>query len=183
MADDVLIAQYPKQAVVRDRNFSALVAWAASMTAQPTPVDPDDEWVRLRVVAERIPQGAAGYVERTMAFFIQDPTTVVNIREFLNPWNSPTVEDSLSHQNAAIIEAFMPRFSVIDVPPPQVEAWRLALRGPAAPGEERRLAGAMSHAKVEPATAGATKASPARARPIGEEPAAHRAEPAARTGR
>ncbi len=33
MALDILLAQYPKQPVVRDRNFAGLVAWAASRAA------------------------------------------------------------------------------------------------------------------------------------------------------
>jgi hypothetical protein len=37
MADDLLLAAYPKQQVTRDRNYSALIIWANWITAQPIP--------------------------------------------------------------------------------------------------------------------------------------------------
>jgi hypothetical protein len=124
MADDLLLAQYPKQQHVRDRNFSGLVAWSASIKAQPIPADkPDLGWVRERVVAERIPMQVANYVERTIAFFMQDPATVTNIRKFLNPWNASATEEALSLQINAVIAPFMPGFAALDVSAAEVEAW------------------------------------------------------------
>ena len=126
MADDLLLAQYPKQPVVRDRNHSGLLGWAGYTGALPLPPPdqpPGEDWVRLRIVSERIPLQTANYVERTMSFFMQDPTTQTNIRQFLNAWNDETTEVALSAQNSSIITAFMPRFSATDVADADVEAW------------------------------------------------------------
>ncbi len=123
MALDILLAQYPKQPVVRDRNFAGLVAWAASRTAAAVPADPPLEWVRERLVAERIPLQPANYVERTIAFFMQDPATVTNIREYLSPWNDEAAETSLSAQIGGVIAAFMPRFAMQDSTAAQLALW------------------------------------------------------------
>jgi hypothetical protein len=124
MADDLLLAQYPKQQTVRDRNFSALVIWSNAIAAQPIPPDkPPPDVVRQRIVAERIPIQTDIYVTRTMSYFMQDGTTQVNIRQFLSQWNDDATEVSLSAQLASVIAAFMPRFALTDISDADVEAW------------------------------------------------------------
>lgn len=126
MADDLLLAAYPKQQVVRDRNYSALIIWANGVSAQPIPEEkPPEDWVQQRLVAERIPTATDSYVSRTSSYFMQDPTTQTNIRQFLNAWNDEPTEVSLSAQNASIIAAFMPRFAATDATQAQVDQWYL----------------------------------------------------------
>jgi hypothetical protein len=126
MADDLLLAQYPKQQTVRDRNYSALVIWADGITTEPLPPEkPDEEYVRQRLVAERIPTATDSYVTRTMSFMMQSDVTQTNIRQFLSAWNDEATEVSLSAQNAGIIADFMPRFAMTDVTQPQVDQWYL----------------------------------------------------------
>lgn len=124
--NDPLIAQYPKQQVVMDRNYSALLEWAGSIVAQEIPSSPDDEWIRERIVATNIANQPQAYVSQTMGYFVQDPATVTNIRQFLSQWNSEEVEVALSQQNASIITAFMPRFAGATISDAQVDAWRAA---------------------------------------------------------
>ncbi|HSR78760.1 MAG TPA: hypothetical protein VLN57_19450 [Xanthobacteraceae bacterium] len=134
MADDRLLAAYPRQPVVRDRNFSGLVHWAGYTASLPIPEErPTEDWVRLRIVAERLPTQAQNYVERTLSFFLQDPTTVTNIRQFLNPWNDEGTEVALSAQIEGIIGSFMPRFARFDVSDAQIDAWYVS-HGFDAPG-------------------------------------------------
>ena len=123
MALDLLVAQYPKQQVVRDRNYSGLLGWAASVSAQAVPSDPAEGWVRLRIIADRIPAQTANYVERTLSYFVQDPTTATNIREYLSEWNDEAAEAALSAQIAGVIGAFMPRFALLEVSDADVQSW------------------------------------------------------------
>ena len=123
MALDLLLAQYPKQAHVRDRNYSGLIAWSGSMKAQQVPEEPEIDWVRQRIVADLIPAQPMIYVERTLGFFLQDPATVTNIREYLSAWNDEAAETSLSAQIAAVISAFMPRFAAAEIGAGQVAQW------------------------------------------------------------
>ena len=124
MADYQLQAQYLKQAIVRDRNLGGLVAWSAYVGSEAIPAEqPEPDWVRLRIVAEQIPAQAAIYVERTIAYFLQDPQTETNIRDYLSQWNDEAEETSLSAQVQAVIDTFMPRFAALDVSDAQVQDW------------------------------------------------------------
>lgn len=126
MADDLLLAAYPKQQVTRDRNSSALLAWAGYTATLPIPPDkPDEAWVRLRLVSERIPTAVDSYVSRTMAYFQQDPSVQEEsaLRQFLSAWNDVTVETALSATNATVIGTFMPRFAATDTTQAQVQEW------------------------------------------------------------
>jgi hypothetical protein len=124
MADHRLMAQYPKQACVRDRNMGGLVAWAGYITAEAVPpTKPDEEWVRERIVAEQIPLNPQVYVDRTMSYFLQDPQTETNVRDYLSEWNSEAQEAALCDQIQAVISAFMPRFAAADVSDAQVQQW------------------------------------------------------------
>ena len=124
MADYQLNAQYGKQTVVRDRNLGGLVAWSAYVGTLPIPADkPPAEWVQQRLVAERIPLNAALYVDRTINFFLMDPSTTDNIRDLMSPWNSAAREVELSGQLQDVIGTFMPRFAELDTTQAQVDAW------------------------------------------------------------
>jgi hypothetical protein len=121
--NNILIEQYRTSGAVQKRNAAALNAWAGSMAAQPIPTEkPAADWVRARIVAERIPSMIDSYVARTLGYCMQDPTTVTNIWQYLN-YNNEATEVSLSGQLDGIIAAFMPRFSAIDVTQSQVDQW------------------------------------------------------------
>jgi hypothetical protein len=124
MADYRLLAQYPKQQVVRDRNYAGLVAWSAYVTNEPIPATkPDEDWVRERIVAEQIPLQTNVYVDRTMSYFMQDPATETGVSELMNPWNNEATEVSLSASVQTVIGTFMPRFAMQDVNDATVEQW------------------------------------------------------------
>ena len=124
MADYRLIAQYPKSAVCRDRNLGGLVEWAGYTAALPIPPEkPDEAWVRARVVAEQIPLQSSMYVDRTISYFMQDPQTQDNVRDYLSEWLDEAQETALSAQIQSVIGAFMPRFAAIDVSDAQVAQW------------------------------------------------------------
>jgi hypothetical protein len=124
MADYRLMAQYPKQPCVRDRNLGGLVAWAGYVTAEAIPSEkPDEEWVRERIVAEAIPMNPNVYVDSTMSYFLQDPQTETNVRDYLSEWNSESQEAALCDQVQSVIGTFMPRFAAANVSDAQVQAW------------------------------------------------------------
>jgi hypothetical protein len=127
MADYNLLAQYPKQAIVRDRNYSGLLAWAGYTLALAVPATkPDAAWVEQRIVAERIPSQTQVYVDRTIAYFLKDPTTQTNIRQYLNAWNDETTEAALSDQISSVVSAFMPGFCALEVTQADVDSWYAA---------------------------------------------------------
>jgi hypothetical protein len=127
VADDLLLANYPRQAVVRDRNSSGLLNWAAGVTAEPIPPDkPDEDWVRRRLVGERIPGQPDNYTTRTMPYYQQHRAIQENIRLYLNQWNDEATEASLSQQIQDVTNEIMPAFAAVDVSDADVAAWYAA---------------------------------------------------------
>jgi hypothetical protein len=126
MADDLLVAQYPKQQVTRDRQGSGLLAWAADVAAQAIPSEkPPEDWVRLRLVAERVPTASDSYTTRTMAYFQQHAAIVSDIRLHLSQWNDEATEGALSQQIRDVADEVMPAFSRTDTTQAQVDQWYL----------------------------------------------------------
>lgn len=125
-SDYTLLAEYPRQPVVRDRNYVALNNWANYTATLPVPPVPDNVWVKSRIVAERYPAQTMSYVDRTMSYFLQDPATQTNIREFLSAFNTEATETALASQLESIIGGFMPRFADIDVTDSQANDWKTA---------------------------------------------------------
>jgi hypothetical protein len=140
MANNLLLAQYAKLAHVKDRNYAGLVSWSAFEAAQPLPPDkPDPDWARQRIVGERVPLQPTLYTDRTLAYFLQDPTTVTNIREYLHPHNDDATEEALALQISGVISTFMPRFAAADVTDAQLSQWYTQNGWPPDPAETPSL--------------------------------------------
>jgi hypothetical protein len=145
-SDYTLLAQYPKQQVVKDRNYIGLNNWSIYTATLPIPPEkPTEEWVKARVVAERIPQQPESYVQRTLSYFLQDPATQTNVRQYLNSFNDEPTETALAAQIEGVIGTFMPRFADIDVTGTQVDQW-YADNGFAEPVTARNPAGILNPA-------------------------------------
>lgn len=124
MSNDILIGQYPRQQCVRDRNYSALLRWAAYNSASQIPTDkPDETWVRARIISDRMPSQIDSYVAKTIPYFMQDPQTIASLRDFLNAFNTDDLEDQLSNMNSAIIGAFIGRLGMAEVTDGEVQTW------------------------------------------------------------
>jgi hypothetical protein len=124
MADYALLAQYPKQQIVRDRNSGGLIAWSAYVTTEAVPsTKPDEDWVRIRVVAEQIPLNPNVYVDQTISYFMQDPATEANLRLYMSTWNDEAGEATLSAEIQNVIGTFMPKFAATAISDAQVQAW------------------------------------------------------------
>jgi hypothetical protein len=120
----LLIAQYPKQQVCLDRQGSALLKWSAyEMAVAIPPEKPDEDWVRQRILAARIPQSLQSYVQRTAAYYQQDPSVIDNIRNHLSQWNDDATEATIAAELDAATSAIMPLLAKQDVTDQQVQDW------------------------------------------------------------
>jgi hypothetical protein len=129
--DNLLSAQYRRSPVVQDRNSGGLLAWSAYTEAMAVPPAPDDAWIRLRIVAERIPQQLDSYITRTIGYFARDPATVSDYRLYLNQYNPVAFEEDLGDRISGVISAFMPLFAAQDVSDEDVARWKTANLPPA----------------------------------------------------
>ena len=134
MTDFLLLSQYSKQQCVRDRNSSALLQWSAYVATEAIPASPDPEWARRRVLAENLPTNTAYYVDRTMSYFLQDPETINDVRLYMNQWNDPTTEDTLATNLQSVVNTFIPRFAVVEIPNARVAQWYTDNSIPMPPG-------------------------------------------------
>lgn len=125
----LLTAYYsPERVVVNRRNSVALMNWAQEISTEDIPNDVDDDWVRLRLLADRI-QPSAGpeqqYVLLTKSYFLADEDTQTNIRQYCSDMNSEAEEVSLTNQTAAVLRRFVDRFAATQVTSDQIAAWYL----------------------------------------------------------
>jgi hypothetical protein len=58
-----------------------------------------------------------------LSYFLQDPATQTNIRDYLNMWNDEAKETALAGQIEGVISGFVPRFADTDVSDAQVAQW------------------------------------------------------------
>lgn len=122
--NDALLAAYFSQPIVRQRNSVSLVQWAFGTRNIPLPSSkPDVAFVKLRLLAEQIPQQLDGFVQRTLPYLLQSNTTQTNIRQFLNAFNDDATETALSGQNADVLANVMPAFAAAAISMGQVQQW------------------------------------------------------------
>jgi len=122
--DNITISKYLQRSVVRQRNSVTLAQWAGYIATEAIPSPADDSWVRERIVAESIPIQLDTYTLQTLTYFLQDPSTVSNILQFISEDNDTATEQTLSTDNQSICDTFMPRFAQATVTDDQVTAWR-----------------------------------------------------------
>ena len=118
------MGEYSRSPVVRDRLFGGMTAWAAGQVAQPIPPNPDDRWIRLRIMAERVPQQTDAYVVRVAPYVLQTSDITDHLADHLAPYLEDERADAVETQISAAIQTVMPRVAAVEVQQPQVEQWR-----------------------------------------------------------
>lgn len=119
-----IVSQYLTQQIVRQRNSVTLNSWASYVATSPIPTNPDDAWIRLRIVADNIPRSIDNNVNQTLCYFLQDPAVSDNVNPWISAFNSTEVEQDLSSQNQTICGTFMPRYAAATVSQQQIDQWR-----------------------------------------------------------
>ena len=119
-----LYAQFPKQQVVKDRQYSALLRWAGYVTALPIPgAKPDEAWVEQRVIAWKVPGQPTVYVEATLAWVLKDPGIQTNIRQHLSAYNDEAVEAAMDAQLDGAMAVAMPMYCHSVVTQAEIDQW------------------------------------------------------------
>lgn len=121
-----LYAQFPKQQICRDRQYSALLRWSAFIGASTLPVPPEqpaEQDVKNRILATRIPPNIELYVGQTMSLTIADPSIQTNIRQHLSAFNNEATEASMDAQVDAALSAAMPKYADAIITQAEVDRW------------------------------------------------------------
>jgi hypothetical protein len=123
-----LYAQFPKQQICRDRQYSGLLRWAAYIGALPLPTPPakpTEQEVANRITAQRIPQNTDSYVSQTISYTVADPNVQTNIRQHLNAFNDESTEAAMDANVDGALSANMPLFAKAQVTQQQIDQWYL----------------------------------------------------------
>ena len=119
-----LYAQFPNSMVCRQRQYAGLLRWSAYEMALPIPATkPDEEFVRQRIVAERIPVNADVHVQQTMSYVLATPDIQTNIRQHLSQYNDDGVEAAMDLQVDAALSATLPAYCRTQVNQQQIDDW------------------------------------------------------------
>lgn len=133
MPNNLTQSKYFSVPVVKERNSITINNWAAYVSETDIPAEPTDDWIRQRIQADNAPRMLAGMTQDTLAYFLQNQITQVNIQQFLSPYNDDTTEVSLAAQNDSILAAFAPQWCQTTISDAQVAQWRESNNKPAPP--------------------------------------------------
>jgi hypothetical protein len=123
---DECVASFSRQAVVVDRTYARVFAWAAYTGALPLPPNntaPDPEVVRQRILAERTPTQASTYAQQITPYLLGIPNITARIREHMSAWNDEETETSLSTDIDGSLATVMPRYAKDTISDYDVALW------------------------------------------------------------
>jgi hypothetical protein len=118
------MAEYSRSQPVRDRNYGGLTAWSATQMTQPIPPSPTDDWIRLYLLAQRVPQSPDSYTQRIAPYMVQ----VSAIQSHICLHTAPFLEDpdyqTVEQDIEAGLAVVMPQIAAIDISQSQIDQWR-----------------------------------------------------------
>jgi hypothetical protein len=119
-----LIAQFPRQQVCRDRQYTGLLRWSAGWLNLALPTEkPPEDFVRQRIIAGRVATNPDVYVGQTINAVASRQDIQTNIREHLNAFNSEAVEAAMDAQLDTALGNIMPTYCAGVVSDQEVENW------------------------------------------------------------
>ena len=119
-----LIAQFPRQQICRDRQYSALLKWSAYILALPIPTEkPAGSWVKERIVAGRVTVNPEVYVAQTISGTASVTDIQTNIRQHLSAFNDEATEAAMDAQVEGALATVMPQYCEGTVSDAEVTRW------------------------------------------------------------
>jgi hypothetical protein len=127
-----MMKQYSISQDAAGRNYGGLTNWSAMQLAEAIPPSPTDDWIRLRLMAERVPQTPDAYVSRIASYMLQVPeilnTLTLQMAPYLEDADASTVQQAID--NALVI--VMPQLAKVEITQAMVDQWRIDNGYPAA---------------------------------------------------
>jgi hypothetical protein len=124
-ADFELIPLYGQQPIVRNRTSSALNFWAGQTLAESIPATkPTEQWVRLRIMADRVTRSANNYLDMAMSYYTQQDSIQSAMRDLMDGF--PTEAERTNFTNnimVPITPTVMLAVASNDVTAQQIQDW------------------------------------------------------------
>jgi len=101
-ADFELIPLYGQQPIVQNRTKSAMNFWAGTTLAEAIPATkPTEEWVRLRIMADRVTRSLNNYLDMAMNYFTQQDVIQSSMRDLMDGF--PTEAERTTFTNSIMV--------------------------------------------------------------------------------
>lgn len=124
-ADFELIPLYGQQPVVQNRTKSALNFWAGTTLAEEIPAEkPVEDWVRKRILAERVTRSPGNYFDIAINYFTQQDIIQTSMRDLMDGF--PTEAERTNFTNNIMVPTtatVMRLIAETDVTDAQIQAW------------------------------------------------------------
>lgn len=119
------MSEFARSQVVRDRVYGGIVAWAAGQSTQPAPSNPDDNWIKLRMLAERVPQAPDMVAQKAAPYLLQVSDIVDHLALHLSPYLEVSDYDSVRQWIDNALQIVMPQIAAVDITTAMVAQWRV----------------------------------------------------------
>ena len=124
-ADFELIPLYGQQPIVQNRTKSAINFWAGQILALEIPgTKPTEEWVRARILAERVTRYPQNYLESSINYYTQQDAIQSSMRDLMDGF--PTQAERDTYTNSIMVPTtpkVMKAVAESDVTDQQVQDW------------------------------------------------------------
>jgi hypothetical protein len=118
------LAEYTRSQPARDRAYGGLMDWSATQQAQSIPPTPTDDWIRLYLLAQRVPQSPDSYTQRTMPYLSQVPAIQADITKHVAPFLEDADYQTVETEIANGLTTVMPQLALVDVTQTDIDTWR-----------------------------------------------------------
>ena len=124
-ADFELIPLYGQQPIVRNRTASALNFWAGGTLAIEIPeTKPDEEWVRARILADRVTRNPNNYLDIALSYYTQQDAIQASMRDLMDGFPTQTERDMFTNSiMVPVTPTVMAAVAESDVTSQHVQDW------------------------------------------------------------
>ena len=126
-ADFELIPLYGQQPVVRNRTSAAMNFWAGSVLLAEIPEEkPDEDWVRDRILADRVTRNPNNYLDPAMSYYTQQDVIQSTMRDLMDGF--PTQAERDTFTNSIMVPTtpkVMKAIAAYDVLQSAIDQWYL----------------------------------------------------------
>jgi hypothetical protein len=124
-ADFELLPLYGQQPVVRNRTLAALTFWGGQWINEVPPTEkPAADWVKKRILADRVTRNPSGYLDMSMNYYSQQDAIQVRMRDLMDGF--PTEAERTEFTNTLMVPAtqvVMGQIAEVDVTDSSVDQW------------------------------------------------------------
>jgi len=124
-ADFELIPLYGQQPVVQNRTKSAMNFWAGQTLATAIPgTKPNEEWVRARILAERVTRYPQNYLDTSINYYTQQDAIQSSMRDLMDAFPTQVERDTYTNSiMVPVTPVVMAQVAEGDVTDQQVTDW------------------------------------------------------------